>query len=295
MKTVTLSCPHCQAENSYTVDGLKAAAGQAQCAQCGKTFSVLRKKQPAPAPQETAAPKQSAPETEAGNLLQAKIPLREKLARLKQQSDALAAQQDETPPPPKPPEAPAAEAGKTAAAKQTVPTVEAEVLPPKPSHAPDIQTLLQRSQANAAGDAQAFRLHQDPPVTTVQRHDNPAIEALLQRHQNAAPPPATLPSIDTLLKTVQQHTAGSSGNTQNIHIQAQSLVFNLVSGKDGLARLPQGTALPAVIDQNTDGGLPAEPPPPAAAAHQEFNWTLASLVALTVLIVQLFYYLLIMR
>lgn len=112
-----------------------------------------------------------------------------------------------------------------------------------------------------------------------------AIEALLQR--NANPPPANLPTptIDTLLKNVQNH--GTGGPTQNIHIQAQSLVFNLVSGKEAPANLLHQP--PLLLTDGSDG---TNPPPneTTAATKPEFNWTLACLVALTALIVQIFYY-----
>ena len=302
MKTVSLKCPQCQAENSYTIEGLKASAGRVECALCQHTFVVPKKKLVTPQQAVATPAPESAPvaETEA-NLLQAKIPLREKLARLQQQAATLATQEAAAPAsaadkPMPPPAASAAE----------VPKVSAEMLPPEAvdnQNVPDIHTLLQRSATmdSENGSNQAFRLQQEPVSTATATGAanttaaESAIEALLRRSTSNAPVPATLPNIDTLLKTVQQHTPSGHGPTQNIHIQAQSLVFNLVSGKDGLARLPQQHGLPAIIDQQTDGGLPAEPPAPVAVQHQDFNWTLASLVALTVLIVQLFYYLLIMR
>lgn len=113
-----------------------------------------------------------------------------------------------------------------------------------------------------------------------------AIEALLQR--NAGQPPANLPvpSIDTLLKNVQNQNA-AGGPTQNIHIQAQSLVFNLVSGKEAPNHLLQQP--PLLLG---DGGNNEDTANETATATKktEFNWTLACLVALTTLIVQIFYY-----
>lgn len=331
MKTVPLKCPKCETENSYAVADIKAANGQVECAWCGHRFTLVRKAKPAadtppPAPQ-------TAPAADT-DLRHAKIPLREKLARLKQHSEALAAQQSAqqpagkpadsaeqtpVPPTPKPQTAsapadtapsppPVAEPAKTEPtlapaaenASKTATTEPASVADKK-TEAPDIRTLLQRNAAidNETGQPLPFRLYQEPanPTTTAVRTDSAAaIEALLQRTSQASPP-ATLPNIDSLLKTIQQNTpVAPGGHTQNIHIQAQSLVFNLVSGKDGAAHLPQSAGLlPAVIDQPTDGGLPIDPPPPVSRPEHDFNWTLASLVALTVLIIQLFYYLLIMR
>ena len=223
MKTVKLSCPRCQAENHYAVADLQAANGRVQCSQCRHAFTVTRK------PKAQSAPAAQA-EILQEDVIHAKMPLREKLARLKQQSAALAAQQ--------------------------------------------------AAEHNA--------------------HSADAIEALLQRSAATPPPPAVLPSIDTLLKSAQSAAAGH-GQTQNIHIQAESLVFNLVSGRDpGGIQLPAAAKLPAVIDQPADNLLSAPSGPPnvpasAAAVHSEFNWTLASLAALPVLIMQLFYYLLIMK
>lgn len=297
MKTVPLKCPKCETENSYAVADIKAANGQVECTWCGHRFTLVRKTKPA------AAPAPPAPQTAAtadADLLHAKIPLREKLARLKQHSEALAAQQQTG----KPADTAAQTAANPAPQPQTATTTADTPLPPTTepvkAEAPDIRTLLQRNAAidNETGQPLPFRLYQEPANPTAVRTDSAAaIEALLQRTATPASPPATLPNIDSLLKTIQQNTpTAPGGHTQNIHIQAQSLVFNLVSGKDGTSHLPQSAGLlPAVIDQPTDGGLPANPPPPASRPEHDFNWTLASLVALTVLIIQLFYYLLIMR
>lgn len=314
MKTVDLKCPKCAAGNRYTVADLKAANGQAQCLHCGHRFTLIRKTKPS-APR---TPPQTAANPEA-ELLQSKVPLREKLARLKQHSETLAAQQqngktaategetltrqktkasqaipaDASPPPtPEPVSARQTETTHKTTGSDPVPVAD------KKNDVPDIQTLLQRNAAidNETGQPLPFRLHQEPANPPAARTDSAAaIEALLQRTSQAAPP-AVLPNIDTLLKTIQQNTPAAAGShTQNIHIQAQSLVFNLISGKDGAVRLPHAAGLPAVIDQPTDGGQPTDPPPPVSRQEHDFNWTLASLVALTVLIIQLFYYLLIMR
>ncbi|MDO4693396.1 MAG: hypothetical protein Q4A62_02055 [Eikenella sp.] len=328
MKTVPLTCPKCETENSYAVADIKAANGQVECTWCAHRFTVVRKAKPAadtPPPAPQAAP---AADTD---LRHAKIPLREKLARLKQHSEALAAQQSaqqaarQTADPAEPASASPAPQPRTAAADtasrppsaaepanaEPTPapatealdkTASAEPAPlaDKKAEAPDIRTLLQRHAAidNETGQPLPFRLYQEPAHPTAVRTDSAAaIEALLQRTSTQASPPATLPNIDSLLKTIQQNTpAAPGGHTQNIHIQAQSLVFNLVSGKDSAAPPPQSAGLlPAVIDQAAGGGLPLDPPPPASRPEHDFNWTLASLVALTVLIIQLFYYLLIMR
>ena len=86
MKTVKLSCPRCQAENHYAVADLQAANGRVQCSQCRHAFTVTRK------PKAQSAPAAQA-EILQEDVIHAKMPLREKLARLKQQSAALAAQQ----------------------------------------------------------------------------------------------------------------------------------------------------------------------------------------------------------
>lgn len=333
MKTVPLKCPKCETENSYAVADIKAANGQVECAWCGHPFMVARKAKPASEPPPPAP--QAVPAADTTDLRHAKIPLREKLSRLKQHSEALAAQQSaqqsagktantaeqtSVPPAPQaptasapadtaPPPRPAVEPVKTEptpapaagnASKTATTETEPVSLTDKQTEAPDIRTLLQRNAAidNETGQPLPFRLYQEPAGPAAVRTDSAAtIEALLQRTGNQAPPPATLPNIDSLLKTIQQNTpAAPGGHTQNIHIQAQSLVFNLVSGKDGAAHLPQAAGLlPAVIDQPTDGGQPVDPTPPVSRQEHDFNWTLASLVALTVLIIQLFYYLLMMR
>ncbi|MFC2418079.1 MAG: MJ0042-type zinc finger domain-containing protein [Eikenella corrodens] len=270
MKTVKLSCPRCQAENHYAVADLQAANGRVQCSQCRHAFTVTRK------PKAQSAPAAKA-EILQEDVIHAKIPLREKLARLKQQSAALAAQQ----------------AGQDA--DESLHTQKK----PLAAELDEIDSRLRRQRMaldNDTGQAMPFKLAEAEHNT----HSADAIEALLQRSAATPPPPAVLPSIDTLLKSAQSAAAGH-GQTQNIHIQAESLVFNLVSGRDpGGIQLPAATKLPAVIDQPADNLLSAPSgspnvPASAAAVHSEFNWTLASLAALTVLIMQLFYYLLIMK
>ena len=266
MKTVKLSCPRCQAENHYAVADLQAANGRVQCSQCRHAFTVARK------PPAGSAPA-AQPETLQEDLIHAKMPLREKLARLKQQSAAMAAQQAE------------GGAGKAAPSPKRPPAAELD----------EIDSRLRRQRMaldNDTGQAMPFKLAEAGHAAA---NGSDAIEALLQRSTAVPPPPAVLPSIDTLLQNARPAAGGSQ--TQNIHIQADSLVFNLVSGRDASAIRPPGTAaLPSVIDQPVAGGSPPmETVPPSAAVRSEFNWTLASLAALTVLIMQLFYYLLIMK
>ena len=270
MKTVKLSCPRCQAENHYAVADLQAANGRVQCSQCRHAFTLTRK------PKAQSAPAAKA-EILQEDVIHAKMPLREKLARLKQQSAALAAQQ----------------AGQDA--DESLHTQKK----PLAAELDEIDSRLRRQRMaldNDTGHAMPFKLAE--AERTANSID--AIEALLQRSAATPPPPAVLPSIDTLLKSAQSAAAGH-GQTQNIHIQAESLVFNLVSGRDpGGIQLPAAAKLPAVIEQPADNLLSAPSshpsvPASAAAVHSEFNWTLASLAALTVLIMQLFYYLLIMK
>ncbi len=277
MKTVKLNCPRCRAENHYAVADLQAANGRVQCSQCRHAFTVARKpkaRQPA-----AAAPADDSILKE--DVIHAKMPLREKLARLKQQSAAMAAKEQ-------------AESAEEHAPSQKNP-VAAEL--------DEIDSRLRRQRMaldNDTGQAMPFKLYADEAASAAVQTDASAIEALLQRSAATPPPPSVLPSIDTLLKSAQS-AASAGGQTQNIHIQAESLVFNLVSGREGGAlHLPTAAAkLPAIIDQPAADHAPA--PAPAAsgggttAASSEFNWTLASLVALTVLIMQLFYYLLIMK
>lgn len=77
MKTVKLSCPRCQAENHYAVADLQAANGRVQCSQCRHAFTLTRK------PKAQSAPAAKA-EILQEDVIHAKMPLHEKLARLKQ-------------------------------------------------------------------------------------------------------------------------------------------------------------------------------------------------------------------
>ena len=86
-------------------------------------------------------------------------------------------------------------------------------------------------------------------------------------------------------------TIGGANSEQqnNITIHTDSLVFTLVGdNQSGANTLPQ----PAPHAQ------PPAPPAPTAPAqpshHSEFNWMMASIIALTILILQLFYWLLMM-
>ena len=195
MKTVKLSCPRCQAENHYAVADLQAANGRVQCSQCRHAFTVARK------PKAQSAPAAQA-EILQEDVIHAKMPLREKLARLKQQSAALAAQQ----------------AGQDA--DESLHTQKK----PLAAELDEIDSRLRRQRMaldNDTGQAMPFKLAE--AERTANSAD--AIEALLQRSASTPPPPTVLPSIDTLLKSAQSAAAGH-GQTQNIHIQAESLVFN---------------------------------------------------------------------
>lgn len=158
-------------------------------------------------------------------------------------------------------------------------TAAAEILP-KQNGRDGIASLLGKTSPPPTAERQNAR-------TAENGHGSPedAIEALLQRNQ-PAPPPATLPTIDKLLQNVVQPAAGP---TQNIHIQAQSLVFNLVSGKENGSSLLRP---PIELSDDADGGNRDGDTAATKKQNNEFNWTLASLVALTTLIVQLFYYML---
>ena len=276
MKTVKLNCPRCRAENHYAVADLQAADGRVQCSLCQHAFTVVRK-----AKAQAAASVAAKAEAPKEDLIHAKLPLREKLERLQQQSAALAAQQQK--------------GGGT----DTVGTCNQKTAAQAAVEPDEMNSRLRRQRMaldNDGAQAMPFKLYADEAAAqTALQTDASAIEALLQR--SAAAPPAVLPSIDSLLKSAKP-SAAAGGQTQNIHIQAESLVFNLVSGSEPHAvRLPVAGNLPAVIEQPTaNNPLPAPAAAPASAAvHSEFNWTLASLVALTVLIMQLFYYLLIMK
>ena len=80
----------------------------------------------------------------------------------------------------------------------------------------------------------------------------------------------------------------------NITIHTDSLVFTLVgdnnTGATAPATVPHGT-LPGAV---TPGGVPPAPTLPlAVSAEYEINWIVASLAAMAVLIMQLFYWLLV--
>ena len=159
MKTVKLSCPRCQAENHYAVADLQAANGRVQCSQCRHAFTVARK------PKAQSAPAAQA-EILQEDVIHAKMPLREKLARLKQQSAALAAQQ----------------AGQDA--DESLHTQKK----PLAAELDEIDSRLRRQRMaldNDTGQAMPFKLAEAERTT----NSADAIEALLQRSAATPPPP----------------------------------------------------------------------------------------------------------
>ena len=158
MKTVKLSCPRCQAENHYAVADLQAANGRVQCSQCRHAFTLTRK------PKAQSAPAAKA-EILQEDVIHAKMPLHEKLARLKQQSAALAAQQ----------------AGQDA--DESLHTQKK----PLAAELDEIDSRLRRQRMaldNDTGHAMPFKLAEAERTA----NSTDAIEALLQRSA-ATPPP----------------------------------------------------------------------------------------------------------
>lgn len=258
MKTISISCPKCHAANRYTSVELSAADGKVPCAACGHILSLVRKKATQPAQKATEKP-------------QATAPLYAKEAAPTKAKEAAAPKAAEILP------------------QQARPL--RERLAPRADEPIQIQSSAQK--------VPSFILDQDQngSHTIAPSRATEAVEALLQHSMKQHQPPAQLPTIDTLLQNVQASANAHTAGGQHIHIKADSLVFNLVSGRDPAVAerlIPQGT-LPATLDTSHGAHLPTEPNTLSPAIRSEFNWTLASLVALTVLIIQLFYYLLFMR
>ena len=127
-----------------------------------------------------------------------------------------------------------------------------------------------------------------PMFAEVPQNQSPTVFNLLDRDSAGAQLPQI--SLQPGLGTASARTAmNHDAQKNNITIHTDSLVFTLVGdNQSGANTLPQ----PAPHAQ------PPAPPAPTAPAqpshHSEFNWMMASIIALTILILQLFYWLLMM-
>ena len=187
-------------------------------------------------------------------------------------------------------------------------SIHASKAPPPNPHAQKLASAIQAiSAAIKVKQAEAARAKADssflpvntppvaePPTNTeappVPRHNTPvpSISILLKQ----TPAPVAIPNWNShnlpfdLLDPVPPAPASQEGQVQ---IQTGNLVFTLLPSSNIEAAAP-----PIVINDAAAHSTEITQQQLALAAqqenlHRQFNWTLASLVALTVLIIQLFY------
>ena len=132
-----------------------------------------------------------------------------------------------------------------------------------------------------------------PMFAEVPQNPSPTVFNLLDKDSANAQLPQI--SLQPGLGTASARTAMNHDTQKNnITIHTDSLVFTLVgdnnTGAPAPAAVPHGT-LPGAV---TPGGVPPAPTLPlAVSAEYEINWIVASLAAMAVLIMQLFYWMLV--
>ncbi len=185
--------------------------------------------------------------------------------------------------------------------------ITASTAPPPNPHAQKLASAIQAiSAAIKIKQAEAARAKADPSFLPV---NTPVAETATNTE---APPVLShntpVPSISILLKQTPAPVATPNWNSHNlpfdlldpvpppsanrdgqVQIQAGNLVFTLLPSSNIEAAAP-----PIVINDAATHSTEITQQQLALAAqqenlHRQFNWTLASLVALTVLIIQLFY------
>ena len=132
-----------------------------------------------------------------------------------------------------------------------------------------------------------------PMFAEVPQNPSPTVFNLLDRDSvNAQLPQISLqPGLGTAsARTAMNHDTQKN----NITIHTDSLVFTLVGDNNTGAPAPAAVSHGTLPGAVTPGGIPPAPTLPlAVSAEYEINWIVASLAAMTVLIMQLFYWMLV--
>ena len=299
MSEVKVTCPQCKHVSALQSEVLNRTNGRAICQACGHMFQLVRKSKPV-AKKEIEISKEE--EQELNIAKRASAAALESLATLFDNFDAIRAHKehkeskDKTPaqpekqkpaPSPTPPAEAAKPNTKPADPAKKQPAAAQAQSTPKPA-APKIEPTvaqlkkLNRPQQPLQYRVPAFKEHTFAEVNTFTLLDR---DSAHQHFPQIAMKPAAQGSKNS------STTIGGANSEQqnNITIHTDSLVFTLVGdNQSGANTLPQ----PAPHAQ------PPAPPAPTAPAqpshHSEFNWMMASIIALTILILQLFYWLLMM-
>lgn len=263
MSKITVSCPNCTEQVSLDTKDLKKSDGQALCPHCDYSFKLVKKSKKQAQNDVIEQEKQPAPAAKKSSTSMdddAEQHVRSWFGFGKSR-DAEVAKKAEPKVLPEPPQSP--KLVKTVAAMSAIKHAQKPLTYREPKAA-DKPTFAE------VGEPFAFNLM-----------DRDSVNAQLP--QISVQPAVNTPAMSASL------SADSPQN--NITIHTDSLVFTLVG--DG-----QGMSLPST--QIAAGGLPSTQVNPAAVAPapvvvqaaNDTNWTIATIAAMAVLVMQLFYWVL---
>ncbi len=267
MKPIHIACPHCRADNRFDPSALSASGGHVVCTGCGQAFKVTpRKKSSAAPPAAADAPPTASRAPAADTAPPAPQPVEERpSATAPRKPDTLKM-------------AAAIHAIRTQMQMQQL-QAQAQQLPSAPPESGNSHRPFTILEEKAPRQPMA-RIGMDPTAQAV-----PSISIMLKP---AAPALPAIPISSSLPFDLIDPEPEPKPASTHVNIQAGNLVFTL------LPTPGEGGSQPLVIN---DAATRSEEITHAQLAlasqqenlHRQFNWTLASLVALTVLIIQLFY------
>ena len=188
---------------------------------------------------------------------------------------------------------------KTAASKKQPATAKSKAAKNSKTAAPILNKTVAAMSAQTPAQQRPLQYREPkahstkPMFAEVPQNPSPTVFNLLDKDSvNAQLPQISLqPGLGTAsARTAMNHDTQKN----NITIHTDSLVFTLVgdnnTGAPASAAVSHGT-LPGAV---TPGGVPPAPTLPlAVSAEYEINWIVASLAAMAVLIMQLFYWMLV--
>lgn len=182
----------------------------------------------------------------------------------------------------------------TAKGKNGKPAKDGKTAEPKPNKtvvAMSAQTSTQQKKPLHYREPKAGSAK--PMFAEVPQNQSPTVFNLLDRDSASAQLPQI--SLQPGLGTASARTAmNHDAQKNNITIHTDSLVFTLVGDNNTGAPAPAAVSHGTLPGAVTPGGVPPAPTLPlAVSAEYEINWIVASLAAMAVLIMQLFYWMLV--
>lgn len=267
MSKITVNCPKCRQEVTIERAALNASQGRVDCLHCAHVFHLVKKSKKATdavaatmQPEKKSTPKGSLNYREP----QAKTIVKEELMSIEDMFMELT--------------------DKPARQKQTV-------------------ELAAKAKTASRHRRQKPLTYRIPKAPTLKKNDfaevgvgNDAVAFNLLDHDsiNAQVPQVSVQPTGSALP-VPAVRVGEPQN--NITIHTDSLVFTLIGdGQNNMANLPQSltglTQVPVMGNSAVPSQNVVAPTPMAATPSSEFNWTVATIGAFLVLIVQLFNFIL---